>query len=149
MGISFPFNLRISGSVQLFSQDSARGKASPAGKVLKLLRTWDLVVCTQEWANYIFCFIWKAIFNWIERKDSRDAELNGPIEKENFEIQHTGSHPIDDILLWHKAIKRDLNETFEKIKRMYLSGNFTSRSVCEERVRFIAEVCIFHRYSFL
>ncbi|EXC25401.1 Uncharacterized RING finger protein [Morus notabilis] len=86
----------------------------------------------------------QAIFNWIERKDSRDTELNGPMEKENFEIQHTGSHPIDDILLWHKAINRDLNETFEKIKRMYLSGNFTNRSVCEERVRFIAEVCIFH-----
>ncbi|XP_062091854.1 zinc finger protein BRUTUS-like isoform X2 [Humulus lupulus] len=86
----------------------------------------------------------QAIFNWIKRKDSHDTMLNNtPMEESNCESE-TCSHPIDDLLLWHKAIKRELNETLEKIKMMYISGDFASRSAFDERLKFIAEICIFH-----
>ena len=89
----------------------------------------------------------KVILNWIEKKDSHDTVLSNLMEKENCESESIESHPIDEMLLWHKAIKRQLNETFEKIKRMYLCGDFTSRLAMDESFQFIAEICIFHRYS--
>lgn len=76
-------------------------------------------------------------------------KLISPMAKENCESEHTGSHPIDDMLLWHKAIKRDLKETFERIKTTYLAGDFTAQSAFEERLRFLVEICIFHRYLIL
>ncbi|KAM6600620.1 hypothetical protein CsatA_020229 [Cannabis sativa] len=88
----------------------------------------------------------QAIFNWIKRKDfDHDTILNNntPMEKANCESE-TSSHPVDDLLLWHRAIKRELNGTLEKIKRMYLSGDFSSRSAFDESLKFIAEICICH-----
>ncbi|KAF4367970.1 hypothetical protein F8388_002581 [Cannabis sativa] len=88
----------------------------------------------------------QAIFNWIKRKDfDHDTILNNNtlMEKANCESE-TSSHPVDDLLLWHRAIKRELNETLEKIKRMYVSGDFSNRSVFDGRLKFIAEICICH-----
>jgi hypothetical protein len=59
----------------------------------------------------------------------------------------TGTHPINEILLWHNAIKRELNEIAEEARKIQLSGDFTNLSAFNERLQFIAEVCIFHRYS--
>jgi hypothetical protein len=60
------------------------------------------------------------------------------------------THPIDEILLWHNAIKRELNEIADEAKKIQSSGDFTNLSAFDERLQFIAEVCIFHRYfSFL
>ena len=82
----------------------------------------------------------------IERKDS--TILTSPMESVKSESQHIVSHPLDDILLWHKAIKRELNDSFEKIKKMHLLGDFTTQSDIGKSLKFIAEICIFHRYSF-
>ncbi|PON56330.1 43kDa postsynaptic protein [Parasponia andersonii] len=86
----------------------------------------------------------QAIFNWIEKKDFGDTALDIPTEEEKCESESNGSHPIDGIMHWHKAIKGELNETFEKIRRMCLCDNFTSQSTFDERFQFIAEICIFH-----
>lgn len=59
----------------------------------------------------------------------------------------TGGHPINEILLWHNAIKRELNEIAEEARKIQLSGDFTNLSAFNERLQFIAEVCIFHRYT--
>ncbi|XP_028786939.1 zinc finger protein BRUTUS isoform X2 [Neltuma alba] len=56
----------------------------------------------------------------------------------------TGTHPIDEILLWHNAIKRELSEIVVETRKIQLSGNFTNLSAFNERLQFIAEVCIFH-----
>ncbi|GMY15313.1 zinc finger protein BRUTUS isoform X1 [Fagus crenata] len=56
----------------------------------------------------------------------------------------TGTHPINEILLWHNAIKRELNEIAEEARKIQLSGDFTNLSAFNERLQFIAEVCIFH-----
>ncbi|CAK7349704.1 unnamed protein product [Dovyalis caffra] len=54
------------------------------------------------------------------------------------------THPIDEILLWHNAIKRELNEIADEAKKIQSSGDFTNLSAFDERLQFIAEVCIFH-----
>ncbi|XP_004300511.1 PREDICTED: uncharacterized protein LOC101292707 [Fragaria vesca subsp. vesca] len=56
----------------------------------------------------------------------------------------TGAHPIDEILLWHNAIKKELNEIAEEARKIQLSGDFTNLSAFNERLQFVAEVCIFH-----
>ncbi|KAH7516505.1 hypothetical protein FEM48_Zijuj10G0142300 [Ziziphus jujuba var. spinosa] len=54
------------------------------------------------------------------------------------------SCPIDEILLWHNAIKRELHEIVEAARKIQLSGDFSDLSVFNKRLHFIAEVCIFH-----
>lgn len=54
--------------------------------------------------------------------------------------------PVDEILHWHKAIKRELNDIAEAARRIQLSGDFSDISAFNKRLQFIAEVCIFHRY---
>ncbi|CAJ1951937.1 unnamed protein product [Sphenostylis stenocarpa] len=54
------------------------------------------------------------------------------------------THPIDEILFWHNAIKKELNEIAVQTRKIQLSGDFTNLSAFNERLQFIAEVCIFH-----
>lgn len=56
------------------------------------------------------------------------------------------SHPIDEILHWHKAIRKELNDIAEAARMMTSSGDFSDLSAFNKRLQFIAEVCIFHRY---
>jgi len=58
----------------------------------------------------------------------------------------TGTHPIDEILLWHNAIKKELSEIAVETRRIQHSGDFTDISAFNDRLQFIADVCIFHRY---
>ncbi|GFZ16845.1 zinc finger protein-like protein [Actinidia rufa] len=55
-----------------------------------------------------------------------------------------GVHPIDEILLWHNAIKRELSDIAEQARKIQLSGDFSNLAAFNERLQFIAEVCIFH-----
>lgn len=57
------------------------------------------------------------------------------------------THPIDEILLWHNAIKKELHEIADQARKVQDSGDFTDLSSFNERLQFIAEVCIFHRYK--
>lgn len=59
----------------------------------------------------------------------------------------TGAHPINEILLWHNAIKRELSDIAEEARKIQLSGDFSDLSAFNERLQFIADVCIFHRYT--
>lgn len=54
-------------------------------------------------------------------------------------------NPIDEILLWHRAIKQELSEIAEAARNIQLNGEFLDLSTFNERLHFIAEVCIFHR----
>ncbi|KAL9330220.1 hypothetical protein ACSQ67_005223 [Phaseolus vulgaris] len=56
----------------------------------------------------------------------------------------TGEHPIDEILLWHNAIKKDLSEIAVEARKIQHSGDFANLSAFNERFQFIADVCIFH-----
>lgn len=54
-------------------------------------------------------------------------------------------HPIDDILHWHNAIRKDLHDIAEETRRVQQSGDFSDISAFNERLQFIADVCIYHR----
>lgn len=69
------------------------------------------------------------------------AELNGDLSKSSM------AHPIDEILLWHNAIKKELNDIAKAARTIQLSGDFSNLSGFNNRLQFIAEVCVFHRYS--
>ncbi|KAM3739340.1 hypothetical protein ACB098_08G017200 [Castanea mollissima] len=56
----------------------------------------------------------------------------------------TVSCPIDEILLWHKAIKIELNDIAEAARKIQISGDFSDLFAFNKRLQFIAEVCIFH-----
>ncbi|KAG6753892.1 hypothetical protein POTOM_041896 [Populus tomentosa] len=66
------------------------------------------------------------------------------LEPSNEDSDTMETHPIDEILLWHNAIKRELNEIADEAKKIQSSGNFTNLSAFDERLQFIAKVCIFH-----
>ncbi|XP_076913974.1 zinc finger protein BRUTUS-like [Bidens hawaiensis] len=54
--------------------------------------------------------------------------------------------PVDEILHWHKVIKKELIDIAEAARSIQLSGDFSNLSSFNKRLQFIAEVCIFHRY---
>ncbi|KAL9229240.1 hypothetical protein vseg_004727 [Gypsophila vaccaria] len=54
------------------------------------------------------------------------------------------SCPIDEILHWHKAIKHELVEIAEAARNIQLNDEFSDLAGFNERLHFIAEVCIFH-----
>ncbi|MBA0814884.1 hypothetical protein Gohar_020683, partial [Gossypium harknessii] len=56
----------------------------------------------------------------------------------------TLSCPIDEIMLWHNAIKRELSDIAKAAEKIQISGDFSDLSGFNERLQFIAEVCIFH-----
>lgn len=56
----------------------------------------------------------------------------------------TEMHPINEILHWHNAIKRELTEIAEEARKIQLSGDFSDLAAFNERLQFIADVCIFH-----
>ena len=67
---------------------------------------------------------------------SRPKSLDSPLDR-----------PVDEILHWHKAIKKELIDIAEAARSIQLSGDFSDLSAFNKRLQFIAEVCIFHRYS--
>ncbi|EXB77523.1 Uncharacterized RING finger protein [Morus notabilis] len=94
-------------------------------------------------------------------KDSAPAALVSQIEKGHYACQpseidkrkHQDLNcdpttsmlvsPIDEILLWHKAIRRELNDIADAARKIQLSGD-SDLSAFNKRLHFIAEVCIFH-----
>lgn len=65
------------------------------------------------------------------------------IKYDSFDSQ---MHPIDEIKLWHKSINKEMKEIADEARKIQLSGDFSDLSAFDERLQFIAEVCIFHRY---
>lgn len=52
--------------------------------------------------------------------------------------------PIDEIIHWHNAIRKELKELAEEARRIQFSGDFSNLSSFNDRLQFLAEVCIFH-----
>jgi len=113
----------------------------------------------------------KVVFTWIEGKtkievaespadDNSAVDVPDQGEKHICSRQHSklGSrncaesndgqihrHPIDDILHWHNAIRKDLHDIAEETRRVQQSGDLSDISAFNERLQFIADVCIYHR----
>ncbi|KAG6601280.1 Zinc finger protein BRUTUS, partial [Cucurbita argyrosperma subsp. sororia] len=67
------------------------------------------------------------------------------MEQSNFTYSTVSiACPINEILYWHNAIKKELNSIAEAARDLPLSSDFSELSALKERLQFIAEVCIFH-----
>ncbi|PAN29073.1 hypothetical protein PAHAL_5G200400 [Panicum hallii] len=112
----------------------------------------------------------QVVFTWIEGKTTievADSSADGnsaedvPDQGEKHICSHQGfklgsrncaesndgqvyRHPIDDILHWHNAIRKDLHDIAEETRRVQQSGDFSDISAFNERLQFIADVCIYH-----
>ncbi|XP_031121997.1 zinc finger protein BRUTUS-like [Ipomoea triloba] len=75
-------------------------------------------------------------------KSSRSAKRDCPVLSCN--TVSTLDCPIDEIMHWHKAIKMELSDITEAARKITLSGDFSDLSAFNQRLQFIAEVCIFH-----
>lgn len=67
-------------------------------------------------------------------------------ELTEFEAPDAPMHPIDEIKIWHKSINKEMKEIADEARKIQLSGDFSDLSAFDERLQYIAEVCIFHRY---
>ncbi|MCE3051720.1 hypothetical protein HAX54_050588 [Datura stramonium] len=56
--------------------------------------------------------------------------------------ESTLSRPVDEILHWHKAIRKELNEITEAAREIKLHGDFSDLSAFNQRLQFIAEVSL-------
>ncbi|KAK4409628.1 Zinc finger protein BRUTUS [Sesamum angolense] len=74
---------------------------------------------------------------------SRSAQSDLPLSDCNA-TSSSLYHPVDDILHWHKAIEKELNDIAEAARNIKLTGDFSDLSAFNKRLQFIAEVCIFH-----
>ncbi|KAL6848619.1 hypothetical protein ACP4OV_021202 [Aristida adscensionis] len=54
------------------------------------------------------------------------------------------THPIDEILYWHNAIRGELSDIAKETRRIQKSGDLSDVSAFNMRLQFIADVCIFH-----
>ncbi|KAE8692783.1 putative catalytic [Hibiscus syriacus] len=153
------FTFEEQASLVLLDQDNTKREASSSGDktsstVAKIIFTWmDDVKTAEKCKN---C------------KDEVQCEASGPsvlpcptesghcacgsskiCKRKYTELSSrpkdcTLSCPIDEIMLWHYAIKRERNDIAESAKKIQLSGDFSDLSGFKERLQFIAEVCIFH-----
>ncbi|XP_010506712.1 PREDICTED: uncharacterized protein LOC104783276 [Camelina sativa] len=65
-------------------------------------------------------------------------------ELTKFDSFDAQMHPIDEIKLWHKSINKEMKEIADEARKIQLSGDFSDLSAFDERLQYIAEVCIFH-----
>ncbi|KAG2709385.1 hypothetical protein I3760_05G235900 [Carya illinoinensis] len=77
------------------------------------------------------------------------CESSKTVKRKHMEpdFDHTKSSvpcPIDEILLWHNAIKRELNDIAKAARKIQISGDFSDLLAFNKSLQFIAEVCIFH-----
>ncbi|KAM0845873.1 hypothetical protein ACQ4PT_056063 [Festuca glaucescens] len=98
----------------------------------------------------------QVVFTWIEGKATREVVQS--IGSDNFERSHSckdasivdqadgqaDRYPIDEILYWHNAIRKEMNDIAEETRSMQQSGDFADISAFNVRLQFIADVCIFH-----
>ncbi|XP_038981730.1 zinc finger protein BRUTUS-like isoform X2 [Phoenix dactylifera] len=63
---------------------------------------------------------------------------------ERSAVDFPGLHPIDEILHWHNAIRKELSDIAEEARKIQLSGDFSDLSAFNTRLQVVADICIFH-----
>ncbi|MBA0616657.1 hypothetical protein Godav_026159 [Gossypium davidsonii] len=144
----------------------------PVNMVAEFLPWLSSFLSPDEYQDMQKCLSKIVIFTWMEGRndanllgkyhldspdglsqslDSRTCPCELPktgkrkyLEPGSILSETDGTHPLNEILLWHNAIKRELTEIAEEARKIQLSGDFVDLSVFNERLQFIAEVCIFH-----
>ncbi|KAJ0238371.1 hypothetical protein HA466_0240170 [Hirschfeldia incana] len=104
----------------------------------------------------------QVIFTWLGRKidtaascriedslfqcciDSSCSMLPCETSRAQCACEESKMHPIDEIKLWHKSMNKEMKEIADEARKIQLSGDFSDLSAFDERLQYIAEVCIFH-----
>ena len=58
-------------------------------------------------------------------------------------------YPINDLLLWHNAIRKELRDFAEATRKLRLSACDFSADISNirDKLQFITEICAFHRFA--
>ncbi|KAM2931946.1 hypothetical protein FF1_040080 [Malus domestica] len=87
----------------------------------------------------------QVIFGWMEGKDYCASMISNQTDETDFASEFSGEHPIDTVILWHNAIKRELHAILEEAKKNSISGAVTYDLLAfHKKLQFVAEICIFH-----
>ncbi|XP_049934644.1 zinc finger protein BRUTUS-like isoform X2 [Nymphaea colorata] len=104
----------------------------------------------------------EVVFNWMDGKHTTKFSKSGEESQIKNAVDTYGSPkiskrkqvdpiapspgpcPIDEILHWHNAINRELQDIAVEARKIQLSGDFSDLSMFNDRLHFIADVCIFH-----
>jgi hypothetical protein len=80
----------------------------------------------------------------------KNSALHNTGKRKHKGSEHASSalHPVDEILLWHKAIRLELQEIAEAARKIQCTFEFSDLSAFNLRLQFIADICIYHRYLF-
>ena len=126
--------------------------------------------CTERPKSYLiittvyvkFLHNIQVIFTWMEGKCNVSNEKNvacqGTCSFDYMKIgkrKHNDSecsvsdcnetHPIDEILHWHRAIRQEFADISDEARKIQSLADFSDLSAFNLRLQFIADVCIFHR----
>lgn len=85
----------------------------------------------------------KLFFSWEHSRTGKRKHAEPDYNPTSF----LGNHPINEILHWHNAIKKELSDIAEEARKIQHSSGFHDLSKFGERLQFIADVCIFHRFE--
>ncbi|KAJ4767892.1 zinc finger protein-like protein [Rhynchospora pubera] len=101
----------------------------------------------------------QVIFGWMKGKQmqkmgSKPEDISEPKnsvhgktgKRKHNEAANVSSYfqPVDEILLWHKAIRSELREIADAARNIQFKGDFSDLSAFNLRLQFIADVCIYH-----
>ncbi|KAF3339714.1 RING finger protein C2F3.16 [Carex littledalei] len=103
----------------------------------------------------------QVIFTWMEGKCSGSNEKNDACQDMcSFDYIKIGkrkhnesecsvsdcneTHPIDEILHWHRAIRQELTDIADEARKIQSLADFSDLPAFNLRLQFIADVCIFH-----
>lgn len=108
----------------------------------------------------------QVVFAWIKGGTDSDnhCELKPMMDRGQKEIkiislnvnrppvdlaQKQGS-PINELLYWHNAIRKELREFVSEARQIRLMGDTAHPNISAfiERLQFLTEVCTFHRFLF-
>ena len=72
------------------------------------------------------------------------SNLNRPL----VDLAQKQGSPINELLYWHNAIRKELREFVSEARQIRLMGDMAHPNISAfiERLQFLAEVCTFHRF---
>ncbi|XP_072968294.1 zinc finger protein BRUTUS isoform X1 [Typha angustifolia] len=83
----------------------------------------------------------------VIEKDPEDHFRNEKTKHKMSELSvldFGGVHPIDEILHWHNAIRKELKGIADEARKIQNSGDFSDLPAFSLRLEFVADICIFH-----
>ncbi|XP_024528341.1 zinc finger protein BRUTUS isoform X2 [Selaginella moellendorffii] len=89
----------------------------------------------------------QVIFAWLKGRETSGTKMSSmeqeALQPDDLSGDHQRKFPINKLLLWNDAIKKDMERLAEEAK-LLRSASPSTLSSFVDRLRFLVEVCIFH-----